>query len=66
MIKALLLIFDPANTWDKIEQAERNLARVFVGFLLPLLLISGAAEAYGLITFGHQAMMVALYALLVG
>ena len=54
MIKALLLIFDPANTWDKIEQAERNLARVFVGFLLPLLLISGAAEAYGLITFGHK------------
>lgn len=54
MIKALLLILDPANTWDKIEQAERSFSKVFFQFLLPVLLISGAAEAYGLVTFGHK------------
>lgn len=54
MIKALLLILDPTNTWDAIEQAERNLTKVLLQFVLPVLLITGAAEAYGLITFGHR------------
>ena len=54
MIKALLLILDPSNTWDAIEQAERNLTKVLLQFLLPVLLITGAGEAYGLMTFGHR------------
>ena len=54
MIKALLLILDPSNTWDAIEQAERNLTKVLLHFLVPVLLITGAGEAYGLMTFGHR------------
>ena len=54
MLKALLLIFDPVNTWDKIEKAHRSIILLVFQFLLPLLLISSAVEAYGLIRFGRE------------
>ena len=54
MIRALMLIFDPAGTWDKIESSPRNVGRVFFLFLLPLMFLSGAAETWGLLRFGMQ------------
>jgi len=52
MIRALMLIVDPAGTWEKIESGPRNVGRVFFGFVLPLMLLSSVAESWGLIHFG--------------
>src|SRR5882672_11284855 len=54
MIRALMLIFDPSGTWEKIESDPKNAARIFFLFLLPLMLICGAAEYWGLIHFGVE------------
>ncbi len=53
MLKALLLIFDPINTWDKIEQARVSLVVLIFTFLLPLLLLTSAVEGYGLARLGR-------------
>jgi hypothetical protein len=52
MIKALLLIFDPVGSWERIVRAQRSVLFILVVFLLPLVLLSGAAEAYGIATWG--------------
>ena len=52
MIKALLLIFDPIATWDGIARAQRSLVSILLVFVLPLLLLTSACEAYGLIHWG--------------
>jgi len=52
MIKALLLIFDPIPTWEKIVRARRSLAFVLLVHVMPLLLIASVFEAYGLHTWG--------------
>ena len=52
MIKALMLIFDPANTWEKIDTGPRDVGRVFFLFLLPLMLLASVAETWGLLHFG--------------
>jgi hypothetical protein len=52
MIKALLLIFDPAGTWERIFQARRRLGFILVFFLLPLLGLTSAVEGYGLVHWG--------------
>src|SRR6266567_3399687 len=59
MIRALMLIFDPAGTWEKIESSPRNVGRIFFLFVLPLLLLSSVAESWGLIHFGidHSAVV---------
>jgi hypothetical protein len=54
MIKALMLIFDPAATWEKIETGPKNVARVFFLFLLPLMVLSSLAESWGLLHFGLE------------
>src|SRR5207249_3041737 len=54
MIRALMLIFDPAGTWEKIEAGPKSAGRLFFLFLLPLMLISSAAEAWGLLHFGVE------------
>lgn len=53
MIKALLLIFEPVATWERIAQTRRGVAYLLVVYLLPMLLIGGAAEGYGLIRWGE-------------
>ncbi len=53
-MKALLLILDPANTWDKIEKAQQGVARVFLLYLLPVMALSMLAEGWGLLRFGVQ------------
>ena len=53
MIKALLLIFEPQQTWDRIARAQRSLGFVFFIHLLPMVLISAAVEGYGLKRYGR-------------
>jgi hypothetical protein len=52
MIKALLLIFDPVATWEGILLARRSMVSILVRYLLPMILITSAWEAYGLIHWG--------------
>jgi hypothetical protein len=52
MIKALLLIFAPIATWKGICRARRGLLFIVVLYLLPLLLLTSAAEGYGLVNWG--------------
>ena len=52
MIKALLLIFEPIATWERIWRARRGILFILVVFLLPLLLLTTAAEGYGLVNWG--------------
>lgn len=73
MIKALLLIFEPISTWEGIFRARRSMAFVVVAFLLPLLLLTTAGEAYGLVhwgkwqgEFGHLKKFSAAEAVVVG
>src|SRR5436189_5247198 len=55
MLTALLLIFDPSGTWEKIGATTRHsVARVFISYLLPLLLLANAVEALGLLKLGVQ------------
>ncbi len=51
MIKALLLIFDPINGWDR--AAKKKLSITLLFYLLPMLAIVGAAEAFGLVKWGR-------------
>ena len=52
MFKALLLILEPTATWEKIFLARRGMVFILLVYLLPLLLITSAGEAYGLIHWG--------------
>jgi hypothetical protein len=54
MIKALLLIFDPVGTWEKIENAHHRVMTVFLLFLLPLMLLTSAVEGGALVKFGEE------------
>jgi hypothetical protein len=52
MIKALLLIFSSAATWQRIAETPRKWIVVLVGYLTPMLLLACAAEGYGLVHWG--------------
>jgi hypothetical protein len=52
MIKALLLVLEPIAAWDRIVRAQRSLGFIFSAQLLPLLVVTSLAEAYGLIHWG--------------
>src|SRR5437016_5681569 len=52
MIKALLLIFDPAATWERIMRARRSLAFILFLYLCPFLILVSAADGYGLVHSG--------------
>jgi len=52
MIKAFLLIFEPVHSWDVVARSQRSLAFVFVTFLLPMVVLSSAAEGFGLVYWG--------------
>jgi len=54
MIKALLLIFEPLGTWEGIARAKRGIVFIFAIYLLPLLLITSAAEGFGLVRWGRE------------
>jgi hypothetical protein len=52
MIKALLLIFEPVATWERIVQSQRRWLYVLTAFLLPLLLLTSLVEGFGLVQWG--------------
>lgn len=52
MIKALLLIFSPVTAWERVFRAQRSPWFVLAVFLIPLLVLSSAGEAYGLVHWG--------------
>ncbi|PYI89572.1 MAG: hypothetical protein DME26_00995 [Verrucomicrobia bacterium] len=54
MITALLLIFEPVDTWDKIIKAERKPVTVFFVHLLPMMLIALGFEAFSLVHWGES------------
>src|SRR5688500_996286 len=54
MIKALLLLLDPENTWGKIEQNPHSVASVFLSYFLPLLLLGTAVEIWGMMKLGYD------------
>src|SRR5262245_23430538 len=54
MIRALLLIFDGARTWEAIKDAQHGVARISVSFLFPLLLLSALGEAAGMLKLGVE------------
>lgn len=48
MIQALLLIFLPTAAWERIVQKRHSIAYILLIYLVPLLVLTSAAEAYGL------------------
>ncbi len=52
MIKALLLIFRPGPTWDRIVEARRGVFFILMLYVIPLLAVTGAGEGYGLAHWG--------------
>jgi hypothetical protein len=52
MIKVLLLVLDPAGSWDTIVLTKRGVPRILFGYLVPMWLIAFVAEGYGLIHWG--------------
>jgi len=55
MLRALLLIFDPGNSWERIETAKPSVARVSFMYVLPILVVSLAAEGWLIARFGIQS-----------
>ncbi|MCS7337573.1 MAG: YIP1 family protein [Verrucomicrobiae bacterium] len=52
MIKAILLLLEPARTWDKIAREARTKLSILLVFLLPWLALTCAAEGYALVRWG--------------
>ena len=48
MINALLLIVKPVATWERICATRRSIISILFGSLLPLLILTSAAEGYRL------------------
>lgn len=53
MIKALLLIFEPVQAWERVIRAQRGLAFVLLAYLTPMVLLTAAVECYGLVHWGR-------------
>jgi len=54
MIKALLLLIRPVQTWDGIDRAARSIGYILLVHLLPLIILTSIAEGYGLMHWGKK------------
>ena len=54
MIKALLLIFEPIEAWERVVRAQRSVTFILTAFLLPLLGLTSLAEGFGLVQWGRR------------
>jgi len=54
MIRALFLIFEPVEAWDRIIKARRGLVFLLLFYLLPMVLTVVALEGFGLMTWGRR------------
>lgn len=52
MLKAFLLIFTPVQSWEAVARSQRSLGFIFLTFLLPMVVLSSAAEGFGLVRWG--------------
>jgi uncharacterized membrane protein YecN with MAPEG domain len=52
MLNALLLIFAPGKTWERIADARRGIFYILVTYLLPIMLLTSFGEGYGLMHWG--------------
>jgi hypothetical protein len=52
MIKALFLIITPGPAWERVAEAGRGLGLIFACYLVPMLVIAGVAEGFGLVHWG--------------
>lgn len=55
MIKTLLLVLNPAATWDRIVLVKRGCLTILLFFLVPLWVLAGVAEGYGLVHWGKPS-----------
>ena len=53
MIKALFLIFEPEAAWNRVALSRRGLGYLVGLYLLPMMLIVGGVEFYGLVKMGR-------------
>jgi hypothetical protein len=53
MIKALFLIFEPETAWNRVALLRRGIGFTVGLYLLPMMLIVGGAEFFGLIKWGR-------------
>lgn len=53
MIKALLLIFEPVQAWERVVRARRGLAFVLLLYVTPMVVLAAAAEGFGLVHLGR-------------
>ena len=53
MISALLLIFEPIATWERIWRARRSLLFVLLTYLIPFIAVTCVAEGWGLRHWGR-------------
>ena len=54
MIRALLLLFNPVASWERVVEAKRGIVATILLSLLPLLVLVHAGEGYGLWHWGKQ------------
>jgi len=54
MINALLLVFEPVATWERLFRSQRGVLFVSVVNLLPMLVLSSVAEGWGLVRWGKS------------
>jgi len=52
MLNALLLIFAPARTWERIVDSGRGVFYIFITYLLPIMLLTSFGEGFGLVHWG--------------
>ncbi len=54
MIRAVLMLVEPARTWEKIKIAQAGVGRLTFTLVLPLLLLSVVVESLGLMQLGME------------
>ena len=54
MIKALLLLVRPFQTWESIDRSARSIGYILLVHLLPLIILTSIAEGYGLTHWGKK------------
>jgi hypothetical protein len=54
MIKALFLIFEPVEAWDRVIKARRGLVFLLLFYVLPMVLTVAALEGFSLMTWGRR------------
>jgi hypothetical protein len=52
MIKTLFILFSPQFGWERVFRAQRSVGYLLAVFLIPLLLLTGLAEGFGLVHWG--------------